>query len=226
MNKKSRPIRHELLDRKVVAWPSGSFPPRHFRDNLRNIANDFQITKRRMFYEVAHDAAEWYFRDKMVEEDLLNSAKARRVFRRAIRNGLKFSEDCKEIFGDRALYSLWNEPYFTCEGELEEMALAFKRDELPDQVFYFVILTLNAFSTLARPAPSRKKNLALRKWATRHLCFWVNELGRPITVINDRRDGYSSCHRFLRALLAEIEPDSGERLGSILRELREESAPE
>ena len=144
--------------------------------------------------------------------------------------GAKFGQALDRILQTRPLFSLWNEPYFTCDGELGEVANAFKRDELSDQVCCFVILTSHALSKLPPPSPSRKKMLALRKWAAGHLDFWVNGLRRPVTLIHDRRDGYSPCHRFLRMLLTEIDPDSLPKLGTILRaqraELREESAPD
>ena len=154
---------------------------RHHPDNLRKIANEFDIVKRRKFYHIAHDLAEQYYIDRIIEDDLLHSTQAKNAFKRAIVNGYKFGRDIEEIFGDRPLFSLWNEPYFTCTGDLEEFALAFKRDEFADQVYYFVRLTLYALSTLPLPSPSRKKMLALRKWSAGHLDFWVVELEKPLT---------------------------------------------
>jgi hypothetical protein len=128
------------------------------------------------------------------------------------------------------LFSLWNEAYFTCEGDLKEVAMNFKRTEFPGQFDIFLTLTDHAISKIPRLPASRKKNLALRNWTYGHLRFWANDLGRPVTLIHDQKDGYSECHRLLRALLAEIDADSLGALGYILREqreeLREKSPPE
>jgi hypothetical protein len=228
VSSQSPPHQHELPAREVFAVPRRS-TPRHRPDNLRKIANDFDISKRRKFYDLAHDLADRYYIDRIIEDDLLHSTVAKKVFKRAIVSGLKFARNIEEIFENRPLFSLWNEPYFRCKGYLGEFALALKRDELLEQVYYFVILTVYASSTLPLPPPSRKKRLALRKWAAGHLDFWMNELGRPITLIHDAKDGYSPCHGLLRALLEEIDSDSLGALAAILRErkarLREESAP-
>lgn len=221
MNSRSSPHRHELPSREVFALPRRS-KPRHRPDNLRNIANAFDIPKRRKFYDIAHDLADDYYIDRVIEEDLLYSTQARAVFKRVIVNSSKLWPDIEEIlsYRNRPLYSLWNEPYFTCTGELEDIALSFKRDEFADQVYCFMMLTLHALSKLPQLSPSRKKRLALRKWTAGHLAFWTNELGRPITSIHDAKDGYSPCHSFLRALLEEIDSDSLRALGTILREMR------
>jgi hypothetical protein len=220
---------HELPAREVFALPRGSMP-RHRPENLRKIANDFDITKRRKFYDLAHELAREYYMDRIIEEDLLHSTWARTTFKRAIVNGSKLGRDIEEIFSNRPLFSMWNEPYFTCKGDLEEVASAFRRDEFRDQLLDFVLLTVHALSTVPRPPPSRKKMLALRKWAKGHLKFWTEELGRPVKVNHDPRDGYSCCHGLLRALLTEIDRSSLGALGTILRDrktrLREESAPE
>jgi hypothetical protein len=178
---------HELPAREVFALPRGPMPW-HRPDNLRKIANDFDIKKRRKFYDIAHDLAHEYYMDRIIEEDLLSSTWARDTLKRAIVNGLKFARNIEEIFENRPLFSLWNESYFRCKGGFGEVALALKRDELLEQVYYFVILTVHASSTLPLPPPSRKKRLALRKWAAGHLDFWTNELGRPITLIHDAKD--------------------------------------
>ena len=105
MNSKSPPQRHELPAREVFALPRASI--RHHPDNLRKIANEFDIVKRRKFYHIAHDLAEQYYIDRIIEDDLLRSTQAKNVFKRAIINGYKFGRDIEEIFGNRPLYSLW-----------------------------------------------------------------------------------------------------------------------
>ena len=229
MKRYSLPRRYELPKREVFAV-TRDFMTRHYSDNLRRIANEFNITKRRQFYEMAHELADRYCLDKTVEDDLLHSTEARDMYARSISDGVRFAEDLDQIFQTRHLYSMWNESYFTCEGDLKEIALEFKRTAFQRQLYSFLILTDHALSTIPHLPGSRKKNLALRNWTYGHLNFWANDLGRPVTSIHDRKDGYSKCHRWLRALLAEIDPDSLGALGHIVREqkeeLREKSAPE
>jgi hypothetical protein len=74
------------------------------------IANDFDITKRRKFYDIAHELADEYYMDRIIEEDLLHSTWARTTFKRAIVNGSKLGRDLEEIFTNRSLFSMWNEP--------------------------------------------------------------------------------------------------------------------
>jgi hypothetical protein len=229
MKEYTLPRRYELPKRGVFAV-TRDFMPRHHRDNLRSIANDFNIIKRRQFYEMAHELAERYCLDKIVEDDLLHSTEARDVFVRSLNNGIRLAEDISQIFRKRHLYSMWSESCFTCEGELEEIALEFRRTEFHRQLYDFLIITDHALSKIPHPPASRKKNLALRNWTYGHLSFWANDLEKPVTLIHDQRDGYSDCHRWLRALLAEIDPGSLGALGHILREqkqeLREKSEPE
>jgi hypothetical protein len=213
---------HELPEREAFAITRNSFVYHDFV-NLRKIANEFGIKrKRKPFYDRAFHLALGYSTEKIIEEDLLSVTEARKAFRRAIISGARFLDDLEAIFGNRPLYSLWNEPYFMTGGDIGEVANAFRRDELAPQVAIFVILTTIFRAQLPSPAPSRKKMLALRKWARGHLDFWVYDLGRPVTVINDRRDGYSPCHRFLRELLAEIDPASVSKLDTIVREYKAE----
>lgn len=214
---------HELPKREAFAITQDCSFVFHDDANLKKIANEFEIKrKRRLFYDRAFRLALDYSTEKLIEEDLLSVTEARQAFQRAIVSGARFLDDLEAIFGKRPLYSLWNEAYFMAKGDVGEAANAFRRDELTPQVATFVILTTIFRAQLPSLPPSRKKMLALRKWAKRHLDFWLYELGRPVTVIKDHRDGYSPCHRFLRELLTEIDPASVPKLDTIVGEYKAE----
>jgi hypothetical protein len=224
---RSRTYRHELPHREVFASTPENWVTPHRDEHLRWVADECKIkSKRRLFYNHAFRLALDYQRDKIIEDDLLHVTKVSEAFRRAANSGTRFLRDLQRVFSNRPSFSLWNEPYFMCDGHLRKIALAFKRDELAEQVAYFVELTLLALSKLPSPPPSRKKMLALRKWAAGHLDFWTKELRRPIRVINDQRDGYSEYHDYLRMLLSEIDPESVGRLGTIVREQKAEQRME
>jgi hypothetical protein len=147
---------------------------------------------------------------------------ARTLYRDAVTTGVRFFHIIENIFNSRPMASLWHNSFYSDFCENSEIVKQFNDKHMLEQISVFVLITMKCLEQLPILPPSRKRSLALRKWAYGTLEFWTGELKRPITVINDSKNGYSECHRFLRSLLAEIDPESVPKLGTIVRQYRTE----
>ena len=204
---------YSLPERQLVACIAGG-GSLYSLSTLRKIANDQELTKRRKFYRLAYGLAMQYRFNVIIEEDLANANKARKRFKRSIKHCLGLLECIDAVLSNRCDYSYIYEADHRASRDLIDL------HALHEQLNDLLHTTMEAEAILPKLPSSRRPRLALRAWVKGHLAFWTGELGKPVTVAPDKRDGMSRCHRYLHDLLVPLDPSATEHLRSILREHR------